>query len=48
MQREGHTAVESVPKAVTAVTEHRIQAEAAKAGVGESEEAAGPVAWTSE
>lgn len=35
MQREGHTAVESVPKTVIAVTEHKIQAEEARAGVGE-------------
>lgn len=44
MQREEHTAVKNIPKAVIAVTDHGIQAEVDKAGVVESEKVVGPVA----
>ena len=36
MQREGHMAVKNAPKAVISETDHRIQAQAAQAGVLES------------
>lgn len=44
MQKEGHMAVKNIPKAVTAVTDHRIQAEVDEAGVVESEKVVGPMA----